>query len=495
MTKIFDRISLEEFRPLPCGENQYSFEFVERNSVLKLKETEERVEVGVCSGCAISLVEYLRCFHAKQVQFHLIDHSELAIYLGEQLAAAEYSAAEARTEEEEMLLLDRLANDAPVINLVNAILIEGIRAGASDIHVESFPGHPVVRYRVDGSLIAGRGLPSGLFPAVSSRIKIMANMNIMERRLPQEGRLTVHLDERSVDLRASIVPISGGESIVLRLFGAQNAPRRVEELGLSGGSLALLRSFTGRTRGLILATGPTGSGKSTTLKAMLTEIDAQSKKIVTIEDPIEYLLPGVAQIQTNEAVGLGFDMILRRVLRQDPDVIMVGEIRDRETAELAVRAALTGRLVYSTLHTPDSVSAVTRLRDIGIEPYLIAAVLRAVVAQRLVRRLCRACVREIPVSAAQARLLAQYGVTADRVHAAGGCAACRGTGYRGRVALVELFAVDDRSAAMIAEARPASEIRSRAFGQVARPLLEDGLLKAADGVTSMEEVARAVALE
>ena len=495
MTEKFEHCSLEDFRPLPCGEDQYSFEFVKRNNVLKLRETEETVEVGICGEYEVPLVEYLRCFHAKRVRFHLIDRSELAIYLGEQLTAAEYSASEARTAEEELLLLDRLANDAPVINLVNAILIEGIRAGASDIHIESFPGRPAVRYRVDGTLIEGRELRSVLFPAVSSRIKIMANMNIMERRLPQEGRLTVHLDDRSLDLRVSIVPMEGGESIVLRLFGAQNAPRRVEELGLSGGRLALLRSFASFSRGLILATGPTGSGKSTTLKAMQAEIDARSKKIVTIEDPIEYLLPGVTQIQTNEAVGLGFDMILRRVLRQDPDVIMVGEIRDRETAELAVRAALTGRLVYSTLHTPDSVSAITRLRDIGIEPYLIAAVLRAVVAQRLVRRLCRACLRKIPLGGAQASLLDQYGIKTDGVYTPGGCAGCRGTGYRGRVALVELFAVDDRSTSMIAEARPASEIRSQVFGPKARPLLEDGLLKAAEGVTSMEEVARAVVLE
>ena len=343
--------------------------------------------MGVCDPADAALLESLRQFHHGQVSFSWIDRGELTGYLGS-LLARDGSASGHAPASGENLALDKLANDAPVINLVNSIISEAIRREASDIHIEGFTERMVVRYRLDGILQTVRELERERFPAVATRIKIMANLNIMERRRPQDGRITVHLGDDRVDMRVSAIPIAGGESFVLRLFAGKRAPLALEQLGLDPAGLEELMGMAGRPNGLILINGPTGSGKTTTLNALLERIRSDAKKIITIEDPIEYVIDGVAQIQTNERIGLGFDTLLRRVLRQDPNIIMVGEIRDTQTAELAVRAALTGHLVLSTLHTRDAVSVIPRLKNMQIEPYLIAAVLRGSVAQRLVRRLC-----------------------------------------------------------------------------------------------------------
>jgi len=381
-----------------------------------------------------------------------------------------------------------------VVNLVNGILIEGIRGGASDVHIEAFPSAVSVRYRVDGVLRPAGGFEPSMFAAVSSRIKIMANLNIMERRLPQDGRLTVHLDADVMDVRVSIMPIADGESIVLRLFSKGSQPLSLEELGFGEEHLQMLRRLSRLPHGLVLATGPTGSGKTTTLNALLRRIDSRGRKVITIEDPIEYVLRDIDQVQTNERIGLTFESILRRVLRQDPDVIMVGEIRDTETAELAVRAALTGHLVFSTLHTNDSVSTVTRLANMRVPRYLVAAVLRAVVAQRLVRRVCPDCRRRTRVSAVQRAVLEQHGVGASWAWKAGGCPACHSTGYRGRVALVEMFTSDEKVEQMILEERPPGEISRYLAANGMKSLMADGLSKAASGLTSFEEIERTVML-
>ena len=379
-------------------------------------------------------------------------------------------------------MLDRIANDAPVVNLVNSLVIDGIRARASDIHIEGFSDATVVRYRVDGRLRTVHRLEADRFAAVASRVKIMANLNIMERRLPQDGRLTVHLDEDVVDVRVSIVPISAGESIVLRLFPTKRGPLGLEELGLEPEGIARLRRMATLPNGLVLVTGPTGSGKTTTLNAVLREVRSDALKIITIEDPVEYVTDGIDQIQTNERIGLTFESILRRVLRQDPDVIMVGEVRDTPTAELAIRAALTGHLVLSTLHTRDSVSAVTRLADMGVEPYLIAAVLRCVLAQRLVRRLCPACRQSTRPTKAQRETWRALGLEAGSLFRAKGCKACQGTGFRGRVAIFESFESCGELEDLIVQGRRDAELRELLAGRGLGSLALDGHRKALAGV-------------
>ncbi len=492
--RALQKVSIGDFLPLPESGAQFPLEYMQNYSVIKLREEEHQVTIGLCEPSSLSLQENLRAFHKKDVVFYEIDRSELSVYLGKMLSASAVTAPAGHTPEDEKLLLDKLANDAPVVNLVNGIFIEGIRAGASDIHIEAFASEVSVRYRIDGVLRRVSSFARPMFPAVSSRIKIMANLNIMERRLPQDGRLTVHLDADVMDVRVSIMPIADGESIVLRLFNKESAPFTLEELGFAEEHLELLQRLSRLPHGLVLATGPTGSGKTTTLNAILRRIDAQSRKIITIEDPIEYILKDIDQIQTNDRIGLTFDSILRRVLRHDPNVIMVGEIRDTETAELAVRASLTGHLVFSTLHTNDSVSTVTRLVNMKVPAYLIAAVLRAAIAQRLVRRVCPECRRKMKPSVMQRALFRQYNVSAPWVYRGEGCDACNSTGYKGRIALMEMFVSDETVERMIMTERPVSEISEHLTGAGMKTLMADGLVKAASGQTSFEEIERTVML-
>ena len=447
----------------------------------------------MCDPADEPLLESLRQFHHGQVAFYEIDRGELTSWLGSLLARGGTDSGTGPSSAGEKLALDKLANDAPVVNFVNSTISEAIRREASDIHIEGFADRMVVRYRLDGMLHTVNQADRERFAAVATRIKIMANLNIMERRRPQDGRITVHLGDDRVDVRVSVIPIANGESFVLRLFGRKRAPLSLEQLGLGAPHLAELVAMASRPNGLILINGPTGSGKTTTLNAILERIKSDAKKIITIEDPIEYLVDGVNQIQTNERIGLGFDTLLRRVLRQDPNIIMVGEIRDTQTAELAVRAALTGHLVLSTLHTRDAVSVVTRLKNMDVEPYLIAAVLRGSVAQRLVRRLCPSCRRERAATPGEAALLARNGLPKGPLYAAEGCKACHQTGYRGRIGIFEVFACDTEVEELIASGRRDADIRKHLATRGMVPLIADGFAKVLQGVTTLSELERAVA--
>jgi type II secretory ATPase GspE/PulE/Tfp pilus assembly ATPase PilB-like protein len=485
-------VSLSDYKPLPAGGAQYSLEYIETNAAIVLREHPDRIEVGLCNPDNIELRENLTHFHDRPAVFVRIERSDLAAFLAERMSDGDAADAYKERGQADKILLDKLANDAPIVNLLNSIMIEAIRKNASDIHIECFTDNAVVRYRIDGYLKTVLTLEKEKFPAVASRIKIMANLNIMERRLPQDGRITVHLEEDIIDLRVSIIPVAEGESIVLRLFNKKRTPLAIDQLGLAPGDLAALRERAERHHGLILVTGPTGSGKTTTLNAVLREIKSDTRKIITIEDPIEYVIDGVNQIQTNEKIGLTFDSILRRVLRQDPDIIMVGEIRDGQTAELAIRASLTGHLVFSTLHTNDSVSAVSRLKNMGVEPFLLAAVFRASLAQRLARRLCPDCRVKTQATPAQAALLKQYGFTRRTLYRGQGCDACGGTGYRGRTGLFEICTPDETVEDMIVKNMRDTEIKHYLVSQGMKSLMRSGLEKAAAGETTLDEVERVV---
>ena len=480
--------TLAEFMPLPESQDQYPLEYIDANSVIKLREDAEEVLVGVCEPGNTALLHSLRNFHGKSVEFFRIDRTELSAYLGKRLSALETEGPRTAAADDERLMLDKLANDAPIVNLVNSMMIEAIRMGASDIHIESFSEDTRVRYRIDGVLKTVSRIEKEKFPAVASRIKIMANLNIMERRLPQDGRLSVHMGDATFDVRVSIVPIAAGESIVLRLFNVSGSALGLAELGIDSESLALIRKLVAVPHGLVLATGPTGSGKTTTLNSLLREIALESVKVVTIEDPVEYLIEGVGQIQTHERIGLTFESLLRRVLRQDPDIVMVGEIRDSPTAELSVRAALTGHLVLSTLHTNDAVSVIPRLRNMGVEPYLLAAVLRGAMAQRLIRKTCPGCSRAGKPTREEKELLTRNGLSATSLHHGRGCDACGGTGFKGRTAIVEAFSSDETVEEMILKGERASAIAGFLSTKGFKTLFQNGLLMAVQGLTTLAEV-------
>ena len=392
--------------------------------------------------------------------------------------------------EEDVTHLRDLALEAPVVRLVNLLLEEAVAADASDIHIEPFESALRVRYRIDGLLYDQEAPPRRLQAALASRIKLMAEMNIAERRLPQDGRIRVTIQGRRIDIRVSTMPTVHGESIVMRLLDRSSVFLPFERLGLSSAMAEELGRLIRRPHGITLVTGPTGSGKTTTLYAALDKINAPDKKIITIEDPVEYQLMGVNQIPVNPKIGLTFANGLRHIVRQDPDVIMVGEIRDVETVDIAIQAALTGHLVFSTLHTNDATSAVTRLQDMGAEPYLVSSVLAGVLAQRLVRRVCEQC--RGPYSPDPADLLA-IGITETpgvELSRGRGCDACRGTGYRGRTAMYELLRVTEEVRSLILRKVPAGALRRHAVEAGMTTLAEDGWTKARAGITTVEEVVR-----
>ena len=380
-----------------------------------------------------------------------------------------------------------------VIRLVNMLIRNAVRERASDIHIEPLERELRVRYRVDGVLHEVPAPAKRLHPAIVSRIKIMANLDITERRKPQDGRIKVRILGREVDIRVSIIPTVFGESVVMRLLDRTAMNFTLKDLGMLTGDLEKFDRLIKIPYGIILATGPTGSGKTTTLHAALKRIYSPERKIVTIEDPVEYQLEGVTQIQVNPAVGLTFATGLRSILRHDPDVIMVGEIRDHETAEIAIHSALTGHLVFSTLHTNDAPGAITRLIEMGIEPFLVASSVEGVLAQRLVRKICPRCKEPYRPSQAVWDYLVQQGfVEAGEpiLRHGRGCNECRFTGYSGRTGIFELLVMDDELRDLVLRKASSHEIRAAAMEKGMRTLYQDGMLKVALGITTVEEVER-----
>ncbi|MCH8192547.1 MAG: type II secretion system ATPase GspE [Planctomycetes bacterium] len=391
-------------------------------------------------------------------------------------------------------LLD-VVNRPPVIRLVNDILFRALQLRASDIHVHPFESRIQIRYRVDGILYDVLSLNRNVLPLVISRIKVMAGMDIAERRLPQDGRTSVRLGQREVDLRISTVPTSYGERAVLRVLDKSSGVFELEELGLWKDDLDRLDALLEKSHGVIFATGPTGSGKSTSLYACLNRLNSSEKNVITIEDPIEYQLEGISQIQVASKKGMTFATSLRHVLRQDPDVIMVGEVRDVETARMSIQSSLTGHLVFSTLHTNDSAGAVSRLLDLGVEPYLVSSSLLAVMAQRLVRRICEHCRGEVEVSKTDLRVLGiedTEEVRADEVtfYEGKGCEKCFHTGYRGRTGIYELMIIDSDIQDFIYQRKSAGQIKRLALESGLKTLRMDGARKVLRGITTVAEVLR-----
>jgi len=393
-------------------------------------------------------------------------------------------------EEEDVNHLRDMAFEAPVVRLVNLLVENAIDAEASDIHVEPFEDTLRVRYRLDGILFDQEAPPRRLQAAVTSRIKLMAEMNIAERRLPQDGRIRVTVRGRRVDIRVSTMPTVHGESIVMRLLDRSSVFLPLEKLGFASAMLRRFEALIKRPHGILLVTGPTGSGKTTTLYGALDKINSPDRKIITVEDPVEYQLKGVNQIHVKPKIGLTFATGLRHIVRQDPDVILIGEIRDLETAEIAIQAALTGHLVFSTLHTNDAPAAITRLQDMGVEPYLVASVLEGVLAQRLVRRICAACRVPDTPNAADLEALGIEGAGGRPLSRGRGCDECRGTGYRGRTGIYELFPITEDARSLILKRAPSREIRRCAIEAGMVTLRMDGWLKACEGVTTVEEILR-----
>jgi len=380
-------------------------------------------------------------------------------------------------------------NDAPIIRLLNAVLASAIRNGASDIHLEPGEFNLNVRFRVDGVLRETLKLRRGLSPLVISRAKVMADLDIAEKRLPQDGRISLRIAGRAVDVRISTLPGIHGERVVMRLLDKHSGRLDLESLGMDPGSLGRMEQLIQRPHGIILVTGPTGSGKTTTLYAALDRINDSTRNIMTVEDPVEYYLEGVGQTQVNNRVGLTFARGLRAILRQDPDVVMVGEIRDIETAEIAVRASLTGHLVFSTMHTNTAVGAVTRLRDMGLEPFLISSSLQGILSQRLVRVLDPDTREACAPGAYEQSLLGLGAGEEPTLYRPGPVDAARGGGYRGRVGIYELISVNERLRNLIHEGAPEQQLEEEAR-RITPPLRANGLEKARAGLTSVEEVLR-----
>lgn len=452
-------------------------------------------------GATLETLLEVRRVAGADIAFEAVDDDRFDALLREQTGneaapAADYAAADedlAALAEDAAAVDDLLdsRDDAPVVRLINALLLQAIRDGASDVHIEAEEKRLIVRFRVDGVLKEVLEPARALAPLLVSRIKVMARLDIAEKRVPHDGRVTLRIGGLDVDVRVSTIPSQYGERVVLRLLDRGSTSLDLAQLGMSPRDLETFERMITRPHGVILVTGPTGSGKTTTLYSALTRLNDRRRNIMTVEDPIEYALDGIGQMQVNAKIDLTFARGLRAILRQDPDVIMVGEIRDHETAEVAVRASMTGHLMLSTLHTNTAVGSVTRLIDMGVERYLLAPMLAGLIAQRLVRRLCPHCRREDVAAAADAEMTGGAVPIGARVFRPVGCPECRGEGYKGRLGVYEVIEVDPKMQAAIhdgaAEADLIKLARKRGPG-----LLDDGAAKAMAGQTSVQEVARVV---
>ncbi|MCI0529941.1 MAG: type II secretion system ATPase GspE [Nitrospira sp.] len=478
--------------------------FAKRYELIPLKNGDEKALVATSNPLNLSALDDLRVILGRDISVAIAPPSEILNCI-HQIYERPSDSAEQVVETLNVDNLDELASglnepvdlreatdEAPIIRLVNSLMFEAVKRKASDIHLEPFERELAIRYRIDGILYNILTTPKRLQPSITSRIKIMAGLNIAEKRLPQDGRIGIKIAGRDVDIRVSAIPTAHGERLVLRLLDKTHLLLSLEDLGLDTDKLKQVAQLIRMSHGILLVTGPTGSGKTTTLYAALNTINSPDKNIITIEDPIEYQLKGIGQMQVNPKIDLTFANGLRSILRQDPDVIMVGEIRDVETAEIAIHASLTGHLVFSTLHTNDSAGAMTRLLDMGIEPFLVSSSVVAIIAQRLIRKICPDCQvgYSPPLEELEKLGLGSKNGKGKTFYRGQGCASCINTGYRGRTGIYEILVLDDEIRNLILSKTDANTIKNRAVEKGMTTLKQDGAVKVIRGVTTTEEVLR-----
>lgn len=495
---------LTDYPDIPVLKEQLSPKFLKQHNIVPLAVTEDEVQIAIADPLDTFAINAIKIFCERKVSCRIGLPSEIQAALERLYGSGKTQMAQIVEDiapannivtEREIALLKDLASEAPVIRLVNLIMHRAVEERASDIHIEPFENQLKVRYRIDGILHEYEAPPMQLYAAMVSRIKIMAKLDIAERRLPQDGRIMVHIEGKEIDVRVSTVPTMYGESVVMRLLYKDDTFLDLNQLGFADETLASFMEVLHMPYGILLVTGPTGSGKTTTLYAALNILNDPGRKIMTVEDPVEYQLVGVNQIQVKPQIDLTFAKALRSIVRQDPDVIMIGEMRDLETAEIAVQSALTGHLVLSTLHTNDAASSITRLLDMGVEGYLVTSVVNGVLAQRLVRKLCPHCRQSyeaLPELVMKTKLNRLTGEGPVTLYRSSGCEQCNGTGYKGRMAIMEMLVMSDQIRSQVLQYVHAGEIAATAIAEGMRTMYEDGLQKALQGVTSLEEVLRVI---
>ena len=478
-----DAINQEIVKELPA-------DIAKKYGVVPVVSDADSITVALSDPMGYDAIDSLRyVLHGRDVQAVISPRSEVESAMKKLYVADE--PADVQTRDEIDGVEDASGDNAPVIKLATLIITNAIKMKASDIHIEPMEKEFRVRYRIDGALRKMDSPPKRLQGAIISRIKIMSKMKISEKRTPQDGRIQITVNGKDLDLRVSSVPTNHGESIVMRILDKSNLSLGLPQLGFLSDDQTTFERLIKLPDGVVLVTGPTGSGKTTTLYACLGQINTPDKKLITVEDPVEYQMSGINQVQVNKDVGLDFSAALRSILRQAPNIVMIGEIRDEETADIAMEAALTGHLVFSTLHTNDAPSAVTRLLDIGVKPFLVASALRAAMAQRLVRAICEKCKETYAPTERDIKMLGQIAKTLpEHMYHGAGCDRCGRTGYKGRKGIFEIFKVDDTVQRLIFDHAPATVLRQRARELGMRTLREDGMLKVASGMTSLEEVLR-----
>ena len=476
-------------------------DFVRKNSICPVNTSEGLLTVATSDPANIFAIEDVKRQTSMEVQVVLCRpediealcntmHEEIIDYNVDDIISDMTDVEVIEDEQKDFEDLERMAGRSPVIKFVNYLISNAINSGASDIHIEPRHKHTRIRYRIDGILFETTQCPAKMHPATVSRIKIMANLDISERRLPQDGKVSVIVGGRAIDLRISVLPTNRGEKVVIRILDSKSVMFGLEHLGMESDTLDEFRKQIFMPNGIFLVTGPTGSGKSTTLYSALTQMDGDKLNISTVEDPVEYELDFCNQVQANERIGLDFASVLRSLLRQDPDIIMIGEIRDQETARIAVQAALTGHLVFSTLHTNDASSSVTRLVDIGIDPYLIAASLNGVLAQRLVRRICPKCTQPYEVPERMRRHIEEAQIDPKQLYHGTGCEHCHDSGYLGRVGIYEMLIIDDDFRNVINKDPSVAGMRRLFNERGCKTLFKDGMAKVRAGLTTIDEVLR-----
>ena len=473
---------------------EISAESAHKYSIVPVMSDEYSITVALSDPMGYDAIDSLRyVLHGRDVQAVVSPRAEVMAAMAKLYQDAGAAEVTTRGDDDIAGLDSGEANgdDAPVIKLATMLITTAIKMKASDIHIEPMEKEFRVRYRIDGALRKMDSPPKRLQSAIISRLKIMSKMKISEKRIPQDGRIQITVNGKDLDLRVSSVPTNHGESLVMRILDKSNLALGLPQLGFLTDDQATFERLIKLPDGVVLVTGPTGSGKTTTLYACLGQINTPDKKLITVEDPVEYQMSGINQVQVNKDVGLDFSAALRSILRQAPNIVMIGEIRDAETADIAMEAALTGHLVFSTLHTNDAPSAVTRLLDIGVKPFLVASALRAAMAQRLVRAICEKCKEEYAPTERELKMLGNFSKTMpDHLYHGAGCDRCGKSGYKGRKGIFEIFKVDDTVQRLIFDHAPATILRQRARELGMRTLREDGMLKVASGMTSLQEVLR-----